>query len=108
MSQSYDSHYLKSLNPKPGDLKANLLEELRSYLQVPARDEELYAVCKNATQLILEEWRKRGIDPKDKDAVTRFYVDTKLYCYELLTLEIEAPKYRQDQLKNFAEFLKSE
>ena len=102
----YDEHYLKALNPQAGDLKANLLAELRGYFNLAARDEDLYETCRNAGASIFQQWRERKIDPKDKAAVTKFYVETPLYCYELLGIEIDAPKYRQDQLKDFAELLK--
>jgi 2-polyprenyl-3-methyl-5-hydroxy-6-metoxy-1,4-benzoquinol methylase len=102
----YQEHYLKALNPVSGDLKANLLRELRSFFSLTLSDEEIYRVCKEAPEAILREWKSRRIDPKDRAAVTAFYVDTNLYCYELLALEIDAPVYRQQQLVEFVNLLK--
>ncbi len=103
---TYQDHYLKALNPTTGDLKKNLLSELRVYLSLSEDDSELYEICKKAGEAILKEWKARKINPADKAAVTAFYVDMKLYCYELLALEIDAPIYRQEQLVAFVELLK--
>lgn len=102
----YQTKYLETLNPGSGALKANLLSELRSYCHLTLNDDELYEACKKAPEAILQEWRERKINPSDKAAVTAFYVDTKLYCYELLALEIDAPIYRQEQLVSFVDLLK--
>lgn len=103
---TYQEKYLEGLNPAPGDLKANLLSELRSFYGLSLNDDELYEICKKAPASILQEWRERKINPSDKAAVTAFYVDTKLYCYELLGLEIDAPDSRQNQLISFVDLLK--
>lgn len=102
----YQEQYLKAMNPASGDLKANLISELRSYFRLSVSDDELYETCKNAPESILLEWKSRKINSADKAAVTSFYVDTNLYCYELLVLEIEAPLYRQEQLTSFVKLLK--
>lgn len=104
---SHQDHYLKALNPSSGAIKHNLLEELRKHLKLSLADDELYARCKGASDALLAEWRARRIDPKDRDAVTRFYAETQLYLYELLALEIDATEYRQTQLKELADFLRA-
>jgi 2-polyprenyl-3-methyl-5-hydroxy-6-metoxy-1,4-benzoquinol methylase len=68
-------------------------------------DEQLFQLCKDAPEHIVQEWRKRNINPRDHDAVMRFYIETQLYCYELIGMEIEAPIERQKQLRQFADFL---
>jgi 2-polyprenyl-3-methyl-5-hydroxy-6-metoxy-1,4-benzoquinol methylase len=103
----YRDHYEKALNPAQGPLKNNLLEELRSYLNLNLDDEGLYQVCQQATNRILEEWKKEKIDVRDPAAVTSFYVNKDFYCYELIGLEIDAPIYRQEQLFMFVDLLKS-
>ncbi len=103
----YQDHYLNALNPLPGgDLKSNLLNELKSYLQISIDEEALYQTCQQATETILNNWQARKINPADAKAVTSFYTDMNLYCYELIGLEIDAPPYRQEQLKQFVELLK--
>lgn len=99
----YEKHYEAAMNYRPGDLKANLLAELRSYLNLgPVNDDELFRDCKGATDAILQSWRSRKINPKNKEAVTQFYVETPLYCYELIGFEIDTPLHRQKQLEDFA------
>jgi SAM-dependent methyltransferase len=105
---AYDPIYERSLNTGVGELKTNLLGELRAYLGLSESDDELYSKCRKGTEAILAEWRGKKIDPSNRDEVTKFYVDTKLYCYELLALELDAPEERQKQLKLFADFLKGE
>lgn len=101
----YSPDYDQSINPSSGDLRKNLLSELRSYLKSTDDDEQLYRLCKEATEKINQEWKKRNIDPTDHQAVMQFYVDTNLYCYELIGMEIDTPEYRQKQLREFANFL---
>ena len=103
---SYDSRYLRALNPSSGDLKLNLLAELRDYLGLDLTDEDLYVRCRQGTQAILEDWRRKNINPADATSVTQFYIETQLYCYELLALEIDAPAQRQEQLFSLAALLK--
>lgn len=107
---SYEAHYANALSvgtgTSSGDLGPALLAELRSFLGLSLGDPELLAACRRAGTDIFAEWKRLKIDPKDKEAVTRFYVDTDLYCYDLLALEIDAPKYRQDQLREIVGFLK--
>jgi 2-polyprenyl-3-methyl-5-hydroxy-6-metoxy-1,4-benzoquinol methylase len=108
MMTTYQPHYLEALNPGSGDLRSNLLGELRDYLGLQLDDQALYMKCRGATVDILDEWRRRKIDPKDTKAVTAFYIDTKLYCYELIAIEIDVSEGRQEQLKSFADLLKKE
>jgi 2-polyprenyl-3-methyl-5-hydroxy-6-metoxy-1,4-benzoquinol methylase len=105
---AYQAHYLQALNPAPGALKHNLLEELRRHLSLDLSDDALYARCKSASEDLLKEWRARKINPQDRDAVTRFYAETQLYLFELIALEIDATDYRQTQLKELAKFLRSQ
>jgi SAM-dependent methyltransferase len=103
----YQPHYLSAINPHAGDLKTNLLSELRSYLRIQGEsDEDLYRKCQDAGRTIFDEWRRLKIDPKDKKAVTQFYLDTTLYCYELIGLEIDVTEPRQEQLQTFVKVLK--
>ena len=44
-------------------------------------------------------------NPKDEAAVTRFYVETDLYLYELLGSEIDASEHRMGQDAELADFL---
>jgi 2-polyprenyl-3-methyl-5-hydroxy-6-metoxy-1,4-benzoquinol methylase len=104
---SYRQHYEKALNPTPGDLKHNLLEELRSYLKINLDDTALYEACQKAPQRILDEWKKEKIDVRDSKAVTQFYLNKDFYCYELIGLEIDAPMQRQEQLLEIGEVLKA-
>ncbi len=112
MTSAYQDHYVRALAPSASPngeaLPAQLLGELRDYFKIPASmsDDELLAKCRAATEDILVEWKSRKIDPRDTKAVTAFYVETNLYCYELLTLEIEASQGRQDQLKDFVGLLR--
>lgn len=101
-SPAYDS----ALNYAPGNLAANLLAELRQYTGSTASDDELLAQCRAATAAINEEWRAKKIDPKDKEAVTRFYVETSLYCYELIGIEIDTAPARQELLAHLTALLK--
>jgi 2-polyprenyl-3-methyl-5-hydroxy-6-metoxy-1,4-benzoquinol methylase len=108
MTTTYQPHYLEALNPGSGNLRSNLLGELRDYLGIQLDDQALYTKCHGATVDILDEWRRRKIDPKDTKAVTAFYIDTKLYCYELIAIEIDVSEGRQEQLRAFADLLKKE
>ena len=83
---TYQEHYKQALNPIPGDLKLNLLKELKSYLQISTDENSIYKTCQQATQSILEDWQKRKINPTDSVAVTSFYTDMNLYCYELIEI----------------------
>jgi 2-polyprenyl-3-methyl-5-hydroxy-6-metoxy-1,4-benzoquinol methylase len=111
MNPTSESVYEKALNPVSfgkGSLKANLLAELRAYLKTDLSDDALFEKCKGATDDLIVEWRKRGIDPKNDQAVTGFYTENNLYCYELLAFEIEPPGNRVSQLEEIVKLLKRE
>jgi 2-polyprenyl-3-methyl-5-hydroxy-6-metoxy-1,4-benzoquinol methylase len=107
LNVTYQDHYKAALNPISGDLKLNLLRELKSYLKISTDEETVYKTCQQATQNILDNWQKQKINPTDATAVSSFYTNMDLYCYELIGLEIDAPVYRQEQLKQFVELLKN-
>ncbi len=106
--QHYQDHYLQALNTRPGDLKVNLLHELRTHLKLSLSDDEIYAQCKDAANGLLKDWRARKIDPTNSEVVTRFYAETELYLFDLLAIEIDTTDARQKQLLDLATFLKSQ
>jgi 2-polyprenyl-3-methyl-5-hydroxy-6-metoxy-1,4-benzoquinol methylase len=104
--------YLKCLRIRPTvsnleELKADLLGELRSYFQISGQttDAQLFEQCLAGAQTLTQEWKDRKVDPKDAEAVLRFYAVTRAYCYELVGLDLVASENRMRQLKAFSTFL---
>jgi len=86
--------------------KSELLSELKKFLQIDQPLDEIYKKCQVAALELNDEWANRGINPEDKKAVTQFYLDTNLYCYELIGLEIDTPVERIELLKKLASRMK--
>src|SRR5262249_126531 len=69
------------LAPRTGDIRAELILELREYSGLDTN--EIEDRLHGATQRFSDEWRRQEVDASDDDAVIRFYNESTTEVFDL-------------------------
>lgn len=89
-----------------GNLAETSVQELGEFFGLSDSTDRIRGRCETATQDILGEWKASKISPTDREAVLKFYQETRLYCYELIGLEYQFGEHRAKQVFKIAEMIK--